>query len=56
MKKAKSGLKRAAPKKRARNAAAGSRGLSPRDCRVGDADFEKETKDRIERGGAECDD
>ncbi len=51
MKKAKSGLKRAAPKKRARKAAAGSRGLSPRDCVVEDVDFEKETKERIEREG-----
>ena len=53
MKKAKSGLKRAAPKKRARKAAAGSRGLSPRDCLVEDVDFEKETKDRIEREGGQ---
>jgi len=53
VKKAKSGLKRAAPKKRARKAAAGSRGLSPRDCLVEDVDFEKETKDRIEREGGQ---
>jgi ParB family chromosome partitioning protein len=51
MKKAKSGLKRAAPKKRARKAAAGSRGLNPRECLVDDADFEKETKERIEKEG-----
>ena len=53
MAKAKSGLKRAAPKKRARKAAAGSRGLSPRDCLVEDVDFEKETKERIEREGGQ---
>jgi ParB family chromosome partitioning protein len=51
MKKAKTGLKRAAPKKRARKASAGSRGLSAADCRVEDVDFEKETKERIEREG-----
>jgi len=53
MKKAKSGLKRAAPKKRARKAAAGSRGLEARQCRVEDLDFEKETKDRIEQAGGQ---
>jgi ParB family chromosome partitioning protein len=53
MKKAKSGLKRAAPKKRARKAAAGSRGLEPRQCLVEDVDFEKETKDRIEKEGGQ---
>jgi ParB family transcriptional regulator, chromosome partitioning protein len=48
-----SGLKRAPAKKRARKAAAGSRGLSPRDCLVDDADFEKETRKRIDdEGGA----
>jgi len=51
MKKAQSGLRRAVPKKRARKAAAGSRGLSPRECLVEDLDFEKETKDRIEQEG-----
>lgn len=51
MKKGKSALKRAAPKKRARKAAAGSRGLSPRECLVEDIDFEKETKERIEKEG-----
>jgi len=53
MKKPKSGLKRAAPKKRARKAAAGSRGLGPRDCLVEDTGFEKETKERIEREGGQ---
>ena len=47
--KRKSGLKRAAPKKRARKAAAGSRGLSPADCVVEDLEFEKETRARIEK-------
>src|SRR5689334_22848180 len=51
MAKAKSGLKRAAPKKRARKAAAGSRGLEPGACLVEDSDFEKETKDRITKEG-----
>ena len=37
-----SGLKRAAPKKRARKAAAGSRGLNPSECFVDDPEFEKE--------------
>jgi ParB family chromosome partitioning protein len=49
-KKRKSGLKRAAPKKRARKAAAGSRGLLPAECPV-DADFEIETRQRIEKEG-----
>jgi ParB family chromosome partitioning protein len=49
-KKRKSGLKRAAPKKRARKAAAGSRGLLPAECVV-DADFEIETRQRIEKEG-----
>ena len=53
MKKARSGLKRAAPKKRARKAAAASRGLNPRDCLVEDSDFELETKDRIEKEGGQ---
>jgi ParB family chromosome partitioning protein len=53
MKNAKSGLKRAAPKKRARKAAAGSRGLDPRQCQVEDIDFEKETRDRIEKEGGQ---
>ena len=53
MKRAKSGLKRAAPKKRARKAAAGSRGLNPRDCLVEDAEFETETKERIEKEGGQ---
>jgi ParB family chromosome partitioning protein len=51
MKKAKSGLKRAAPKKRARKAAAGSRGLTPQESFVEDAGFERETKERIEKEG-----
>jgi len=46
-------LKRAAPKKRARKAAAGSRGLSPRECLVEDADFERETKERIGKEGGQ---
>jgi len=49
-KKRKSGLKRAAPKKRARKAGAGTRGLLPNECLV-DADFESETKARIEKEG-----
>jgi len=53
MKKAKSGLKRAAPKKRARKAAAGSRGLDPRQCLVEDPDFEKETRARVEQAGGQ---
>jgi ParB family transcriptional regulator, chromosome partitioning protein len=51
MAKAKSGLKRAAPKKRARKAAAGSRGLGALECFVEDIDFAKETKARIESEG-----
>jgi ParB family chromosome partitioning protein len=50
-KKRKSGLKRAAPKKRARKAAAGSRGLTPQETLVDDAGFEKETRERIESAG-----
>ncbi len=53
MAKGKSTLKRAAPKKRARKAAAGSRGLGARECLVEDADFEKETRDRIEKEGGQ---
>jgi ParB family chromosome partitioning protein len=49
--KRKSGLKRAAPKKRARKAAAGSRGLTPQESFVDDAAFERETKERIEKEG-----
>jgi ParB family chromosome partitioning protein len=49
--KRKSGLKRAAPKKRARKAAAGSRGLLPQDCFVSDGSFEKQTRERIESEG-----
>ena len=49
--KRKSLLKRAAPKKRARKAAAGTRGLTPRESLVDDADFEKEIKARIEKEG-----
>ncbi|MBI1942759.1 MAG: ParB N-terminal domain-containing protein [Betaproteobacteria bacterium] len=49
----KSGLKRAPAKKRPRKAAAGSRGLGPRECLVEDADFEKETREKIAaEGGA----
>jgi ParB family chromosome partitioning protein len=51
MAKARSALKRAAPKKRARKAASGSRGLSAPQCLVEDADFEKELKERIEQEG-----
>jgi len=47
----KGGLKRAAPKQRARKAAAGSRGLDPRESLVEDAGFEKALKERIEREG-----
>ncbi len=53
MKKAKSGLKRAAPKKRARKAKAGTRGLSPQESFVDDVDFESETKQRIEKEGGQ---
>ncbi|HEY8067893.1 MAG TPA: ParB N-terminal domain-containing protein [Burkholderiales bacterium] len=44
-------LKRAAPKKRARKAAAGSRGLTPQESFVNDVEFEKETRTRIEKEG-----
>jgi ParB family chromosome partitioning protein len=47
----KSGLKRAAPKKRARKAKAGTRGLGPQDCFVDDVDFERDTKESIARAG-----
>jgi len=48
----KSGLKRAAPKKRARKAAAGSRGLAPAECRLEDLDPSTlEAKSRIEKEG-----
>ena len=50
-KKRKSGLKRAAPKKRARKAKAGTRGLMPIECLVEDPNFEKETRQRIESEG-----
>src|SRR6185503_7114578 len=50
-KKRKPGLKRAAPKKRARKAKAGTRGLMPLECLVEDPDFEKETRQRIESEG-----
>jgi len=53
MAKAKSGLKRAAPKKRARKAAAGSRGLEARQCLVEDLDFERETRARIDQEGGQ---
>ena len=53
MAKGKSTLKRAAPKKRARKAAAGSRGLNARECLVEDAGFEKETRERIEKEGGQ---
>jgi|CXWL01.1.fsa_nt_gi ParB family chromosome partitioning protein len=46
-----SGLKRAAPKKRARKAAAGSRGLTPQESFVDDVEFERETKQKIEQTG-----
>ena len=45
-----SGLKRAAPKKRARKAAAGSRGLSPAECGLDDLDSSAlDVKARIEK-------
>ena len=48
----KSGLKRAPAKKRARKAAAGSRGLAPRECLVDDAAYAKATRERItDEGG-----
>ena len=49
--KRKSALKRAPAKKRARKAAAGSRGLAPAECVVADAGFEKDTREWIEREG-----
>src|SRR5258706_3674220 len=49
--KRKSGLKRAVPKNRARKASAVSRGLTPQESFVDDAEFEKETRDRIEKEG-----
>jgi ParB family chromosome partitioning protein len=49
--KRKSGLKRAAPRKRARKASAGSRGLTPQESFVDDIGFERETKERIEKEG-----
>ena len=49
----KSGLKRAAPKKRARKAKAGTRGASPQDCVVSDADFEKKSKELVAQSGGE---
>ena len=51
-KKRKSGLKRAAPKKRARKAKAGTRGLLPAECAFEDLDKETlEVKERIEKEG-----
>jgi len=49
--KRKSGLKRAAPRKRARKASAGTRGLAPADCLVEDPDFQKESRERVEGEG-----
>jgi ParB family chromosome partitioning protein len=50
--KRKSGLKRAAPKKRARKAAAGSRGLAPAECAFDSLDENTlEVKGRIEKEG-----
>jgi ParB family transcriptional regulator, chromosome partitioning protein len=50
--KAKSGLKRAAPKKRPRKAKAGTRGLTPQESRVEESSgFERETQERIHREG-----
>jgi ParB family chromosome partitioning protein len=46
-----SGLRRAAPKKRARKAKAGTRGASPQDCVVEDAGFEKTSREWIAREG-----
>ncbi len=52
MAKGKSSLKRAAPKKRARKAAAGSRGLLPGECELEDLDSSTlEVKARIEKEG-----
>jgi ParB family chromosome partitioning protein len=51
-KKRKSGLKRAAPKKRARKAGAGSRGLSPGECVLSELDAAaSEVKTKIEKEG-----
>jgi len=51
-KKRKPGLKRAAPKKRARKAAAGSRGLNPEECSFDSLDGNTlEVKTRIEKEG-----
>jgi ParB family chromosome partitioning protein len=51
-KKRKSGLKRAAPKKRARKAVAGSRGLSPIECAFEDLDEQTSiVKSKIEAAG-----
>ena len=47
----KSGITRAAPKKRARKAKAGTRGRNPLDCLVDDIDFEQETKKAIAKEG-----
>ncbi len=48
----KTGLKRAAPKKRPRKAKPGSRGLAPQESVVEDLNaFEKDTQDRISREG-----
>jgi len=49
--KRKSGITRAAPKKRARKAKAGTRGASPQDCVVDDAGFEKDSKEAIAGAG-----
>jgi len=47
-----SGLKRAAPRKRARKASAGSRGLSPADCGLEDLDSSSlDVKNKIEKEG-----
>jgi ParB family chromosome partitioning protein len=51
-KKRKAGLKRAAPKKRARKAAAASRGPLPAECALEDLDSAtREAKDRVEKAG-----
>jgi ParB family chromosome partitioning protein len=47
----KSGLKRAAPKKRARKAKAGTRGIAPQESLVRDEGFERELRAQIEREG-----
>jgi len=49
--KRKSGITRAAPKKRARKAKAGTRGANPQDCLVDDVDFEKNSKEAIGKAG-----